>query len=41
MAYSFKVYISDGKEYFEYGDGQKTTKKELCVFTKPDGYSIP
>jgi len=23
MAYSFKVYISGGKEYFEYGIGQK------------------
>ena len=30
MAYSFKVYISDGKEYFEYGDGQKTTKKSFA-----------
>ena len=29
MAYSFKVYISDGKEYFEYGNGQKTTKKSF------------
>ena len=30
MAYSYKVYISDGKEYFEYGDGQKTTKKSFA-----------
>lgn len=30
MAYSFKVYISDGKEYFEYGNGQKTTKKSFA-----------
>ena len=30
MAYNFKVYISDGKEYFEYGDGQKTTKKSFA-----------
>lgn len=30
MAYSFKVYISDGKEYFEYGDGQKTIKKSFA-----------
>ena len=27
MAYSFKVYISGEKEYFEYGNGQKTIKK--------------
>jgi hypothetical protein len=30
MAYSFKVYISDGKEYFEYGNGQKITKKSFA-----------
>lgn len=30
MAYCFKVYISDRKEYFEYGDGQKTTKKSFA-----------
>ena len=30
MAYSFKVYISDGKEYFEYGNGQETTKKSFA-----------
>jgi hypothetical protein len=33
MAYSFKVYISDGKEYFEYDNGQKTTKKSF-VFSQ-------
>ena len=27
MAYSFKVYISGEKEYFEYGNEQKTIKK--------------
>ena len=27
MEYSFKVYISGEKEYFEYGNGQKTIKK--------------
>jgi len=30
MAYSFKVYVSDRKEYFEYGNGQKTTKKSFA-----------
>jgi hypothetical protein len=29
MAYSFKVYISDGKEHFEYSNGQKITKKSF------------
>lgn len=33
MAYSFIVYISDGKEYFEYDNGQKTTKKSF-VFSQ-------
>ncbi|HHV32363.1 MAG TPA: hypothetical protein GXX74_08180 [Clostridiales bacterium] len=27
MAYSFKVYISEGKEFFEYGNEQKTIRK--------------
>jgi len=30
MAYSFKVYISEEKEFFEYGNGQKTIKKGLA-----------
>jgi hypothetical protein len=30
MAYTFKLYISDGKEYFEYSNGQKTTKKSFA-----------
>ena len=30
MVYSFKVYISGGKEYFEYGNGQKTAKKSFA-----------
>ncbi|MCX7747219.1 MAG: DUF6076 domain-containing protein [Clostridia bacterium] len=30
MTYSFKVYISDGKEFFEYGIGQETTRKSFA-----------